>query len=278
MRVAVIPNLEKENTADILVRLSAVLEQYHITPLLPSSVPGFENLRYLRLEEKDVFASSDVVVAVGGDGTIIHTAKKAAEYGKPVLGINAGRLGFMAGLESDELDRLELLTSGSYTTESRMLLKAEIHGTDSHSFYCLNDAVISKGSLSRMIDIAVDCKGELITYRADGLIVSTPTGSTAYSMSAGGPVLDPSIESIMITPICPHSLFSRSVLLNPAAHVKITASGMPGTHVYLTIDGEEAYLLERDTEVIVSKAADRTVKLIKMKDDTFYKVLSKKLR
>lgn len=275
MRAAIIPNLEKTHTEDIVRRAVKILAASGIESLLPASVyPAFGV--GTSCDDREIYRLADWVICIGGDGTILHTAKKAAAENKPVLGINAGRVGFMAGLERDELERLSLLRTGEYALENRMLLKATV-SAHRKTFYCLNDAVISKGSLARMIDITVDLGGEQISYRADGLIAATPSGSTAYSMSAGGPVLDPSIESIILTPICPHSLFSRSILLSADAKISLSAAGAPGTRVYLSVDGEETHLLEPGSAVEIRRATDLTVRLIKLKKDSFYQTLSRKL-
>ena len=274
-KAAIIPNLDKAHTKDILGRAVEILRQNGIASLLPASVYPAVGLGE-PWDDEDIYDAADWVICIGGDGTILHTAKKAALAGTAVLGINAGRVGFMAGLERDELDKLALLRTGGYSLENRMLLQASIPA-EGKAFTCLNDAVISKGSLARMIDITVDLEGEQISYRADGLIAATPSGSTAYSMSAGGPILDPSIESIILTPICPHSLFSRSVLLSAGARITLSAAGAAGTRVYLSIDGEETHLLSPGAAVEIRRAEDRAVRLIKLKPDSFYSTLSRKL-
>ncbi len=268
MKIAVIPNLQKDRdgvvTREILSRLKALGAE----PLLPAgALDGCA-----ALPENQLYTAADRVIAVGGDGTILHTAKAAAAYGKAVLGINAGRLGFMAGLEKDELAGLEKLISGDLLTERRMMLEVELQ-PDGRRFYCLNDAVISCGPLSRLIDITATLDGQEMHYRADGLILATPTGSTAYSLSAGGPVVDPEVGGILLTPICPHSLFARSLFLSPDRRITVTAAG---GDVYLTPDGEEAVPAAGQT-VTVSAASDREVRLIRVKKDSFLGVLSKKL-
>lgn len=230
----------------------------------------------LTLPEERLLAECDLAIAIGGDGTILHTAKRAAAYDKPVLGLNTGRLGFMAGLEHDELPLLQKLFTGEYETESRMLLSVRVG--DSQERYCLNDAVIARGALSTLMEIRVrDDAGDVLEYRADGLILATPTGSTAYSVSAGGPVLDPAVECILATPICPHSLFSRSVVFHSSTKLSVTTAFRQEGETYLTLDGEDSLLLPPGQWVHVCKATDRTVRLIRLKPGSFYKVLQKKM-
>ena len=274
-KAAIIPNLDKAHTRDIVGRAVEILKASGVECLLPASVYSAFSLGE-SCEDAQIYTQADWVICIGGDGTILHTAKRAALEDKPVLGVNAGRVGFMAGLEKDELEKLAYLRTGEYELENRMLLQATIMD-EQKTFYCLNDAVISKGALARMIDISVDLGGEQLAYRADGLIAATPSGSTAYSMSAGGPILDPSIESIILTPICPHTLFSRSILLSAGARILLSAAGSGGTGVYLSADGEEAYPLAPGAAVEIRRATDRSVRMIKLKKGSFYQTLSRKL-
>lgn len=274
-KAAIIPNLDKAHTRDIVGRAVEILKASGVECLLPASVYSAFSLGE-SCDDAQIYTQADWVICIGGDGTILHTAKRAALEDKPVLGVNAGRVGFMAGLEKDELEKLAYLRTGEYELENRMLLQATIMD-EQKTFYCLNDAVISKGALARMIDISVDLGGEQLAYRADGLIAATPSGSTAYSMSAGGPILDPSIESIILTPICPHTLFSRSILLSAGARILLSAAGSGGTGVYLSADGEEAYPLAPGAAVEIRRATDRSVRMIKLKKGSFYQTLSRKL-
>lgn len=267
MKIAVIPNLEKDRDGAVTREILSRLKGLGVQPMLPpKTLDG-----YTILPEGRLYQAADRVIAVGGDGTILHTAKAAAAYGKAVLGINAGRLGFMAGLEKNELDGLEKLISGDLPTERRMMLEIALR-PDGRRFYCLNDAVVSCGALSRLIDITVNLDGQEMHYRADGLILATPTGSTAYSLSAGGPVVDPAVDGILLTPICPHSLFARSLFLSPGRSIAVSAAG---DDVYLTPDGEEA--VSASGQTVRVSAADREVRLIRVKKDSFLGALSKKL-
>lgn len=219
----------------------------------------------------------DAVVTIGGDGTIIHAAKHAANFEKPLLGINMGRLGFVAELEPNELPMLERLFSGDYNVEKRQMLKVTLKSkSGSKSFFALNDAVISRGSMTKIIDLDVWLKKSYIChYRADGLIVSTPTGSSAYALSAGGPVIEPSMSCILMTPICSHSLFSRPVLFNPSSEILVNAASREDTDLTLTIDGETTIPITADDTVVIT-TAEIYAELIVLKDKTFYRVLSDK--
>lgn len=278
MKVAVVTNPDKDEHLIYTKLICSRLLELGANALLPAqtaaklSMPGVTELT-----ADELFAKADVIAALGGDGTILHTAKEASRSGIPVLGINIGRLGFMAGLEVNELDGLERLISGNYITDDRMLLEITVDGgAHKTKYYALNDAVVSKGALSRIIDIVISCNGRPSgNYRADGVIVSTPTGSTAYSLSAGGPVVDPILESIAVTPICPHSLISRTVLFAPETVIGLQPQKLTDRDAYLTVDGQEVIKLKSYENVYISKA-EMKAKLIRLKDISFYEVLYNK--
>lgn len=248
---------------------------------------------YMPLEQKEYFqkfgvtfadndsavSECDVLIAIGGDGTFIHAAHDAAKYDKEILGINAGNLGFLAGLEKQELHLLSNLTEKKYEIDKRMMLCAE-HYIDNNLVgknYCLNDVVIARGTSMRMCDINLVCdKKKSYTYHADGLIAATPTGSTAYSLSAGGPVVDPSIESIIITPICTHSLFSRSIIFKPETKIELSVSNCELCLPLLSCDGESAIEITPESKILVRRA-HRNSKIIRIKADSFTDILSSKL-
>lgn len=272
MKIAMIINTSKTNALSIAERAIAILTDRGAEILLPKRHNGLFG-QTASVSEGELFGQCDVIVVVGGDGTIIHTAKKAAAYERPVLGINAGRLGFLAGLEPEELSLLPALMTGDYTLENRMMLSVTVGGTDRYT--CLNDAVIS-GRLSRMIDIHAGIGEETLTYRADGLIAATPTGSTAYSLSAGGPVIDPGLESITLTPICPQSLFARSVILGADQTVRIDADAPEDADAFLTVDGEEVCPVHRGAVIEIRRAENERVQLIKLNKGNFLSALSEK--
>ncbi len=272
MKIGIIINTSKSNSLSIANKAIGLLsdagaEILVLNPLRELDMP------FVSVPEEEFFTLSEVVIAIGGDGTIIHSAKKAALKGKAVLGINAGRVGYLAGLEEKDISDVLKLISGEYTTEKRMMLSIKL-GDEEH--FALNDGVISKGGLSRMIDINAEISGEALNYRADGLIAATPTGSTAYSLSAGGPVIDPELESITLTPISPRSLFARSIILGSKKTVIITATAPDDAEVYLTIDGEESFKIDSLDRVEIKKAQNLWVKLIKLNDSVFLGAMAEK--
>ncbi|BCI60499.1 NAD(+)/NADH kinase [Solibaculum mannosilyticum] len=277
MKIALLLNTDKPNCFTVAFEVCNHLKKLGAEILLDQSVRNqflAPDTHYMDFDS--MIQDCQILVALGGDGTILHAAKRAAIFHKPVLGVNVGRLGFMAGLESNELDRLSCLFSGDYMVDHRMLLQVTIENQPG-IYYALNDAVVSKSSLSRIIDIDLALDGkDIASYRADGMIVSTPTGSTAYSLSAGGPVVDPEMSGILVTPICPHSLFARSILFRDDKKIRLTASCLSGTDAYLTVDGEQGRLLSPGDCVHIQKA-ELEASILRIKRQAFYDVLNEKL-
>ena len=276
LKIAVLPNLSRKNarecTIDIINELKTVNAE--ILMLREQKVYfDFEDVKFY--SDIDFLVNDcDIVVTIGGDGTIIHAAKYAARIDKPILGINLGRVGFVAELEPYELYELKRIVSGDFTVQERMMLEINVGGK---VYYALNDAVISGESLSSLVELSVAFNENKINqYRADGLIVATPTGSTAYSLSAGGPVVEPNMRCILLTPICSHSLFSRSIVFGEDSKLSIYSSSKKRENVYLTIDGEEIIKIEY-AQIVEIKASKIVAKMIKIKDRDFYEVLNQKL-
>lgn len=221
----------------------------------------------------------DIVFVLGGDGTLLGIARRFAKYRVPILGFNLGHLGFLSEAEPDSLSTaVERVLTGDYIIEERMMLDAEVirNGRVMETSVALNDVGIAKGSFSRMITCKVFMDGAYLgTYSGDGLIASTPTGSTAYSLSCGGPIVWPGLQTILLTPICPHTLTARPMVLPPDGILEIRVSS---THrdIGLTIDGQLGYRLEVDDIVRVSRSASVTL-LIKWKERSFFEVVRKKL-
>ncbi len=227
----------------------------------------------------DALCCADFVTVVGGDGTIVHAAKQAAEYNLPVLGINAGRVGFLAGLELEESHYLEKILQGEYQVDERMLLSVTFQKEDrANTCYALNEVVIARNGPARMIDITLQdgLQGGQMDYRADGLIVATPTGSTAYSLSAGGPVLDPFVEALIVTPLSPFSLQSRSIVFSPAHPLTVKAQCPAGGQIIACVDGEQPMDVT-GCPVTIQRATDRVVRLIRIKKDTFFDIYKHKI-
>lgn len=231
------------------------------------------------LPESEMYKVCDIAVALGGDGTTMKVAKNAAVNGKPAFGINGGRLGFLSAVERNEISLLEKVLNGEYIVDERIMLKADVikNGVVISQNHCLNDAVISRGDFARLIDI--DIKSEttdMLSVRADGVIISTPTGSTAYSLAAGGPILSPDLNCFVITSICPHSLMDRSIVVNSKFALNISVRSDVSNNAILTCDGEAPVEIDRDCVVSIS-LSDYKAKLIKVKPDNFYQIVKKKI-
>ncbi len=276
MKVALIPNLDKHGSTDVISKLGKILKEENITAYLPDSICATD---FLQLPVAELFNVADIIITIGGDGTIIRYAKEAALKGKAVLGINAGRMGYLANIEQNELHFIKKLKTNEFFVEKRMMLSVEIYenGKFINRYNALNDAVITSGFISRIIDISVTVEGDSINYRADGLILSTPTGSTAYSMSAGGPIIDPLTENVCITPICSHSLSAKPILLGADHKIKLKAFSKKRTDIYLTIDGRKVAAVKPFTEIVITRS-EQTAKLIRLNDRSFYKTLSYKFK
>lgn len=274
MKVAVIPNLDKRGSSDTVERLGAFFKKNDITAYIPDSICCSD---YIQASDDEIFSIADIIITIGGDGTIIRYAKRAAEYGKPLLGINAGRMGYLANIEQSEYNLLSKLKTGEYTIEERMMLYVTVkeNGKIIGGYEVLNDAVITSGFISRIIDVQASVDGDAISYRADGLIVSTPTGSTAYSMSAGGPIIDPSMNCMCITPICSHALSAKPILLNSNKTVRLKAFSKKRTDIYLSVDGRKVANVKPYTDIYITRS-EKAVKLVRINDRSFYKTLSLK--
>ncbi len=282
VKVAVLPNLNKIKSIKYVENVVKKLLSYKCEVLMDLR---FQN--YLSIGKNITFRSffsvlsqSDIIIIMGGDGSIIHAAKNAARYNKPVLGINCGRVGFVASLEMNELESLKKLVNGKFKIEKRMMIDVKITNQIKgykKLFTVLNDAVISRGATSRLLDLAVRSNGEdIVNYRADGVIISTPTGSTAYSLSAGGPILDPVIKCILLNPICSHSLFSRPIIFNENSVFSINLPKNYNNDVFITIDGGK-FLKLSNNDVINFSVSKTVARFIKIKDTSFYEVLNSKL-
>ncbi|MBR5222999.1 MAG: NAD(+)/NADH kinase [Clostridia bacterium] len=276
MKIAVLPNLDKRGASDVVEKLGLFLKNEGVEAYLPDTICS---PNYNHAPEEELYKLADFIITIGGDGTIIRYAKRAALDKKALLGINAGRMGYLADIEQNELNLLSNLIKGDYTIENRMMLDVEIleNGQSVGKFTALNDAVITSGFISRIVDISVAVGKDAISYRADGLIVSTPTGSTAYSMSAGGPIIDPSTENICITPICSHSLSAKPILMSADTTLTLKSFSKKRTEIYLTVDGRKVANIKPYSEIKITKS-NNFVQLIRLSNRSFYKTMSVKFK
>lgn len=222
---------------------------------------------------------SDLLICFGGDGTILHAARDAALHHVPVLGVNMGSVGFMAELERSELNRLAQLAKGDYTTEERMMLDVRVYRGEKllSEDLALNDAVFSKGSIARVADIEVLADQVLIRQlMGDGVIVATPTGSTAYSMSAGGPIVEPTSHCMIVTPVCAHQLAVRAMVLGAERTVTVQLPKGNRKSIYLSVDGGKAMRLTGNERVEISRS-QHTIRLVRLVGRSFYQVVNQKL-
>lgn len=237
-----------------------------------------KDLRFSRLDRE--LPNTEMVICFGGDGTILHMAKTATRRGIPILGVNIGTMGFMAELESSEMDKLARLANDEYTLDSRMMLDVTVQRDRDIIFHdiCLNDAVITKGAVARSVHLAVHCDGvQAMECSGDGIIVATPTGSTAYSLSAGGPIVEPEAKNILITPICAHDLGSRCIVASDKRIVTVEMIRNARRNAYLSVDGGKAVRLNMGDVATIKKSHLET-KLVRLKDRSFYDVVNAKFK
>lgn len=220
----------------------------------------------------EIYSSAELVIVIGGDGSMLDAARRAAKNAIPVLGINMGRIGYMTEIEMDELYLLDRVFSGEYTVDERAMLTVRIvsdKGQVRFSSDALNEAVIANGSTARIIDIELSDGNELVTnYRADGLVVSTPTGSTAYSLSAGGPIVDPRLSCICVTPVCPHSLLARPMIFPDTAELRVKNICVREKMLHLTVDGKVTFEMYYGDTAVITRS-ETTARLLRVKNDGF---------
>ena len=272
----IIPNLGKANSRACTFAVARVMEKCGITAVMPEAMQREFPIRSVLFQPKEQgLKNSDFIIAIGGDGTILHIAQDAVRYDVPVLGINAGRVGFLATIEREETELIAKIASGDYQIENRMLIEASV-GTE--NCWAVNDIVLTRGEYSRIVDIDILCDGNpLYSLRGDGVILATPTGSTAYAMSAGGPVVDPSIQSISLSPICPYSLFSRTILFAPERKLTLCAKHVNNdSDLILSADGSLGIKVPIGRDIQVQRS-QKVFRLIRFAGKGFYEVLNQKL-
>lgn len=258
-----------ESGADVKVCLPFEVDRSYDLP---------KDIRFSRLDKELPTASS--VVCFGGDGTILHMAKAATRQGVPILGVNIGTMGFMAELENTELCALEKLATGEYKIDNRMMLDVTVHRDRDIIYHdlCLNDAVITKGAVARIVHLEVKCDGvQAMECGGDGIIVATPTGSTAYNLSAGGPIVEPEAHSILVTPVCAHDVGSRCIVASDKRVITVGLTRNARRNAFLSVDGGKAIRINPGDVVTVRKS-DLTTKLVRIKNRSFYDVVNLKFK
>lgn len=280
MKVFIYPNFEKTHS------FGCTAEAYDILSSLGCEIimPDFCRETFCRpaIEYCDPEAgvgNCDVMISVGGDGTILKCAKLASKNGKRLLGINCGRLGFMATLEREELPYLKALIDGDFKVEERMMLEigVDFSGGSSQKIYALNEAVISGGAGRGIQDFTVLADGMTVSsLRADGLIFSTPTGASAYSLSAGGPLIEPTLDCIEFTQICPHSLFARTMLFAPDKVIEVRFHSGGKCLAALSADGQEPVMISESDKVYIRRA-EKGLKLIDIRGGSYFRAINRKL-
>ena len=280
MKIGIIPNLSKDTDLKITTYLYNWLnEKQDIEVLLNENIASIVNHSYEGCSQEFMFTTSDVIIVLGGDGTLLSVARLAIIYNVPLFGINLGHLGFLAQAEvSNMFEELEKLLSGEYTIEKRIMLEAKIEedNIQSENFIALNDIGITRGSLSRILRYKIFVNNNFVDlYAADGLVISSPTGSTAYSLSAGGPIVSPDADVLIITPICSHTLHSRSIIISGNDVVRVEACAN-NIEVMLSVDGQHGYKLKSGDVVTIKKSPHYT-NLIKLNQRNFFEVLREKI-
>ena len=228
---------------------------------------------------EDLLRNVDIMIVLGGDGTMLEYCEKAAMHDLPVLGINLGHLGFLTTLERDEIRKLSEIADGNYSIDERMMAKVKVIDSGiSHEFYALNDVTVTSATRSKTADFNINCSEKAdIHFRADGVIISTPTGSTAYSLAAGGPVIDTSTELFCMTPICPHSLTSRPIVFSADTVIYVSGcSGGTESDIFITSDGRSGLQVSKDASIEIKKANIKT-KIIRIGEDNFFNTLNRKM-
>lgn len=279
MLLGIISNTGKAETKSILPEFISWLKlrgmEFIADEELKFMLNGSPKSYYPRDELAD---HCDVILSFGGDGTLLSTARAVGGSEVPILGVNIGRLGYLAEISPQELqDKFRDFLHGHFRIEERMMLEAKVEYKGEETiYYALNDVVVDKGNNSRLIKLQASIDGEFFNvYQADGLIISTPTGSTGYSLSAGGPILEPTMKGIIIIPICPHSLSQRPIVISPDKIIEIETDPTTPGQAFIC-DGFLERMIPPQAKVTVRRS-DRVVNLIIMKGNNFYKVLRKKL-
>ena len=283
-RVILSPNPYRDKNFHTLREAMAVLQEAGVETrvCLPFEVDRTYDLprdiRFSRMDRE--LPNASMLICFGGDGTLLHMAKTATRQGIPVLGVNIGTMGFMAELESSELPQLARIADDDFAIDNRMMLDVTVHRDRDIIFHdiCLNDVAITKGAVARIVHFEVKCDGvQAMECGGDGVIVATPTGSTAYSLSAGGPIVEPDAHSILVTPICAHDVASRCIVASDKRTVSVALTRNARRNAYLSVDGGKALRMNMG-DVATIRKSNLCTKLVRLKDRSFYDVVNMKFK
>ncbi|WP_027363441.1 NAD(+)/NADH kinase [Desulfotruncus alcoholivorax] len=278
--IGLLSNLEKDKIAPLVDEICTWLGNHDITLLKDEKSACGTTRGTFVCSRREMVERADCLIVLGGDGTLLHSARLAAPFGVPIFGVNLGRLGFLTEVDIPHIHlALERLLAGQYTIEERMMLEAGVirEGQPYEPVTGLNDAVITKGGFARLIVLDTFVDGQHFnTYYADGVIVATPTGSTAYSLSAGGPLVVPHLDLMVVTPICPHALWARPLVIAAGSEVRVTLLSRQG-EVMLTMDGQHGMRLNYG-DIVKVRRAEHRAKFIKLNNRTFFNILREKLK
>lgn len=283
-RVILTPNPYRDKNFQTVRKATEILKNagVEVRICLPFDVDrSFElprDLHFSKIERE--LGSADAIVCFGGDGTILHIAKTATRHNLPILGVNIGTMGFMAELESSELSELARLADDDYFIDKRMMLDVAVFRDRDIIYHdiCLNDVAITKGAVARIVHLGVQCDGvEAMEVGGDGLIVATPTGSTAYSLSAGGPIVEPEANNILITPICAHDVGSRCMVASDKRVITVGLTRNSRRNAFLSVDGGKAVKLNMGDMATIRKS-EKLTNLIRLKSRSFYDVVNTKFK
>lgn len=279
--IGLIPNWHKRNSNLVVEKIDNFFKQRQIhLQIADSEQADFYSDESLAEQLKSWQDKLELIIVVGGDGTILRVARDLACWNVPVLGINLGHKGFLAEIEVEQMERfLQYIAANQYAYQERMMLEARLmRGNEELGNYlALNDIVVSRGPFSRIIKVEAYINDDFMeSYSGDGIIIATPTGSTGYSLSAGGPIVNPNMELFVITPICPHSLYNRSVIVNGNDNMKLRVDSRQ-VQVVLTVDGQVRFSLEDEDQITICRSR-QIVKLVCFHDYSFYRMLHQKLK
>jgi NAD+ kinase len=281
--IGIIANIKKPLTKEVVEKIIQWSKHNKVDFFLDEELSTLVDYKEKSFPREKLWQLCEMIISLGGDGTMLASARAVGEHQIPILGINLGGLGFLTEITSNDLDKtLDKLKNGDFFIEKRMVLETEVEGFKKLDQYALNDVVLDKGEVARLFQMHLYADDEFIcSYSADGLIISTPTGSTAYCLAAGGPIINPRTNVIIVSPICPHTFASRPIIFSENQNLKVVVElaqrgELAHREAVLTIDGQVAFTLKSGSSVLVRKAK-HSVNLIKFKDRSFYDILRTKL-